>query len=129
MCLRTGTDCHHAPTVTPCSAGHQLLLPLTQSLYVNGTIAQPDKVMIDIGTGYFVEVRKRWGRVQRVGLVNTFLMFLTAHSRAAAFSGGDSREEAHMQSWKRSAALSNSSLSFQCCLVQRPQGGQVSDIR
>lgn len=52
VCLRTS----HEPTVTPCPAGHQLLLPLTQSLYVNGTIAQPDKVMIDIGTGYFVEV-------------------------------------------------------------------------
>ena len=65
VCCRAGTDCNHEHTVTPCSAGHQLLLPLTQSLYVNGTIAQPDKVMIDIGTGYFVEVRKRRGGGRR----------------------------------------------------------------
>lgn len=55
-----------------------------------------------------------------MGLFNPFLMFLSAHSRAVAFSGGDSREEARMQSWKRSAALSISSLSFQSRLVQRP---------
>ncbi len=39
------------------SSGHHLLLPLTQSLYVNGTLAETDRVMIDIGTGYYVEVR------------------------------------------------------------------------
>ena len=42
-----------------CPAGQPLLLPLTQSLYVNGTIASVDKVIVDIGTGYYVEV---WSR-------------------------------------------------------------------
>lgn len=42
-----------------CTAGHGMLLPLTQSLYVNGKIGATDKVMIDIGTGYFAEVRRR----------------------------------------------------------------------
>ena len=30
-------------------------MPLTPSLYVPGTIIEPDKVLVDIGTGYFVE--------------------------------------------------------------------------
>ena len=38
------------------SAGQQVLLPLTQSLYVTGELDSVDRVLIDIGTGYFVEV-------------------------------------------------------------------------
>ena len=37
-------------------AGQPMLVPLTGSLYVNGTVTQPDKVLLDIGTGYFIEV-------------------------------------------------------------------------
>ena len=33
-----------------------MLVPLTGSLYVNGTVASEGKVLIDIGTGYYVEV-------------------------------------------------------------------------
>ena len=33
-----------------------MLVPVTSSLYVNGTVTKPDKVLVDIGTGYFVEV-------------------------------------------------------------------------
>ncbi|KAL5759096.1 hypothetical protein ACOSP7_017616 [Xanthoceras sorbifolium] len=36
-------------------SGSQLLVPLTASLYVPGTLDHADKVLIDIGTGYFVE--------------------------------------------------------------------------
>ncbi|MCJ1395186.1 subunit of tubulin prefoldin [Xylographa bjoerkii] len=36
-------------------AGKPLLVPLTTSLYVPGTLADADKVMVDIGTGFFVE--------------------------------------------------------------------------
>ncbi|KAK2635700.1 hypothetical protein Ddye_030492 [Dipteronia dyeriana] len=35
--------------------GSQMLVPLTASLYVPGTLHDADKVLIDIGTGYFVE--------------------------------------------------------------------------
>ncbi|KAH7366476.1 hypothetical protein KP509_18G080100 [Ceratopteris richardii] len=35
--------------------GQTLLVPLTASLYVPGTIANVDKLLIDIGTGYYVE--------------------------------------------------------------------------
>ncbi|PPS01089.1 hypothetical protein GOBAR_AA19573 [Gossypium barbadense] len=32
-----------------------MLVPLTASLYVPGTLDDADKVLVDIGTGYFVE--------------------------------------------------------------------------
>lgn len=34
-----------------------MMLPLTQSLYVSGEVASTDQVLVDIGTGYYVEVR------------------------------------------------------------------------
>jgi hypothetical protein len=36
-------------------AGAEVLVPLTSSLYVPGEIEQTQKVLLDIGTGYFVE--------------------------------------------------------------------------
>ncbi|KAJ0960111.1 hypothetical protein J5N97_000114 [Dioscorea zingiberensis] len=35
--------------------GKQMLVPLTASLYVPGTLDDADKVLIDVGTGYFIE--------------------------------------------------------------------------
>uniref|UniRef100_A0A803MNU5 F-box domain-containing protein n=1 Tax=Chenopodium quinoa TaxID=63459 RepID=A0A803MNU5_CHEQI len=37
--------------------GKKMLVPLTASLYVPGTLDDADKVLIDVGTGYFVETR------------------------------------------------------------------------
>lgn len=37
--------------------GTDTLVPLTGSLYVNGKLGSTDKVLIDIGTGYYLEVR------------------------------------------------------------------------
>jgi hypothetical protein len=37
--------------------GQPLLLPLTGSLYASGQISDTGKVLVDIGTGYYVEVR------------------------------------------------------------------------
>lgn len=34
-----------------------MLLPLSQSLYVEGELADADSVLLDIGTGYYLEVR------------------------------------------------------------------------
>lgn len=39
-------------------AGQPMLLPLSQSLYVEGELADADSVLLDIGTGYYLEVRK-----------------------------------------------------------------------
>jgi prefoldin subunit 5 len=35
--------------------GKPILVPLTTSLYVPGTLADPDNVIIDVGTGFYVE--------------------------------------------------------------------------
>ncbi|CAN4087516.1 unnamed protein product [Withania somnifera] len=35
--------------------GKKMLVPLTASLYVPGTLDDADKVLVDVGTGYFVE--------------------------------------------------------------------------
>ncbi|KAK4774543.1 hypothetical protein SAY86_009478 [Trapa natans] len=35
--------------------GQKMLVPLTASLYVPGTLDDADRVLVDVGTGYFVE--------------------------------------------------------------------------
>jgi prefoldin alpha subunit len=35
--------------------GKPVLVPLTGSMYVPGTLSQPEKVIVDIGTGYYIE--------------------------------------------------------------------------
>lgn len=32
------------------------MLPLTSTVYVNGTLATKESVLVDIGTGYYIEV-------------------------------------------------------------------------
>lgn len=34
--------------------GKEILVPLTSSVYAPGKLAQPDQVLVDIGTGYYV---------------------------------------------------------------------------
>ena len=36
--------------------GKKMLVPLTASLYVAGTLDDADHVLVDVGTGYFIEV-------------------------------------------------------------------------
>lgn len=36
--------------------GQRLLLPLTSSVYVSGEVAAPHTVLVDVGTGYYVEM-------------------------------------------------------------------------
>lgn len=36
-----------------------MLVPLTASLYASGTLANTDHVLVDVGTGYFIEVCTR----------------------------------------------------------------------
>ncbi|CAM8960248.1 hypothetical protein QQ045_004749 [Rhodiola kirilowii] len=42
--------------------GKKMLVPLTASLYVPGTLDDADKVLIDVGTGYFIEKTMSEGR-------------------------------------------------------------------
>jgi len=37
-------------------AGKKMLVPLTASLYVPGSLDDAEKVLVDVGTGYFIEV-------------------------------------------------------------------------
>ncbi|CAN1177776.1 Prefoldin subunit 5 [Linum perenne] len=42
--------------------GKKMLVPLTASLYVPGTLDDSNNVLVDIGTGYFVEKRIEEGK-------------------------------------------------------------------
>lgn len=39
----------------PESEGKESLIPMTSSLYVPGTLAHNQRVLVDVGTGYFIE--------------------------------------------------------------------------
>lgn len=39
-------------------AGKKMLVPLTASLYASGTLANTNTVLVDVGTGYYIEVRE-----------------------------------------------------------------------
>jgi prefoldin alpha subunit len=41
--------------LTPESEDKSILVPLTNSLYVKGQLADPDRVLVDVGTGFYVE--------------------------------------------------------------------------
>jgi len=41
--------------INPANEGREILVPLTGSMYVPGTLSEIDNVFIDIGTGYYVE--------------------------------------------------------------------------
>lgn len=44
--------------------GKTILVPLTNSLYVPGKLSDPDHVIVDIGTGYYVQkVRPLWPKL------------------------------------------------------------------
>jgi len=38
-----------------CLDKKDILVPLTTSLYVKGRLADPDRVIVDVGTGFYVE--------------------------------------------------------------------------
>jgi prefoldin alpha subunit len=37
-------------------AGQQMMVPLTESLYVSGHVHKKDAVLVEIGAGYYAEV-------------------------------------------------------------------------
>lgn len=42
-------------TIDAKNTGAHILVPLTTSLYVPGTLADKEKVIVDVGTGFYVE--------------------------------------------------------------------------
>ena len=49
--------------INPKNADKEILVPLTSSLYVPGTIADTQKVLVDVGTGYYVEKVSKGGHI------------------------------------------------------------------
>ncbi len=48
-------------TLSKEETGKEMLVPLTESLYVPGKIQTTDKVLLDVGTGYFIEYETEKG--------------------------------------------------------------------
>ncbi|ERS98016.1 uncharacterized protein SPSK_03601 [Sporothrix schenckii 1099-18] len=48
-------ECLRCVQGKPREAGKNVLVPLTNSLYVGGTLSDPDHVIVDVGTGFYVE--------------------------------------------------------------------------
>ena len=46
---------HLNPSIIVIITDKTILVPLTNSLYVPGKLSDPDYVIVDIGTGYFVK--------------------------------------------------------------------------
>lgn len=39
----------------PSDEGTEVMVPLTESVYVPGTLREPDRLLVDLGTGYYAE--------------------------------------------------------------------------
>lgn len=48
-------ECLRCVQGKPREAGKKVLVPLTNSLYVGGNLTDPDRVIVDVGTGFYVE--------------------------------------------------------------------------
>ncbi|CAK7273726.1 subunit of tubulin prefoldin [Sporothrix epigloea] len=48
-------ECLRCVQGQPLEMGKNVLVPLTNSLYVGGTLSDPDHVIVDVGTGFYVE--------------------------------------------------------------------------
>lgn len=49
----------------------EILVPLTNSLYVKGKISRPDRVLVDIGTGFYIEKVSKTHVLQIVPSIQT----------------------------------------------------------
>merc|ERR1719273_1400640 len=58
-------------SLCPENEGKPLLVPLTSSLYIDGKLTETNRVTVDVGTGYFIEMS-----VARARDFNIFLFFL-----------------------------------------------------
>ncbi|KAL1883861.1 hypothetical protein VTK73DRAFT_7649 [Phialemonium thermophilum] len=51
-CVRSGVS-------SPAEGKKVILVPLTNSLYVRGKLVDPDRVIVDVGTGFYIEKDSR----------------------------------------------------------------------
>lgn len=54
-CVKTIGDGVTGRKDAPGAGGDNILVPLTSSLYVKGKLADREKVIVDVGTGFYVE--------------------------------------------------------------------------
>jgi prefoldin alpha subunit len=54
-CLRLSNSKESLVALTPSNQGKQILIPLTSAMYVPAYIEDSSSVLVDIGTGYFVQ--------------------------------------------------------------------------
>mmetsp|Transcript_11802 Transcript_11802/g.28161 ORF Transcript_11802/g.28161 Transcript_11802/m.28161 type:complete len:157 (+) Transcript_11802:177-647(+) len=52
---RFGESRESLKAIKPENVGKEIMVPMTASLYIKGTLDNADSVLVDIGTGYFVE--------------------------------------------------------------------------
>lgn len=52
---RLGASQMAVSELTPASEGKEVMVPLTESVYVPGKIRDPTKLLVEIGTGFYVE--------------------------------------------------------------------------
>lgn len=62
--------------ITPSSEGKEVLVPLTESVYVPGQIREPNKLLVDIGTGFYVEKTSK----ETTGFLDRKLKIVDANS-------------------------------------------------
>jgi len=63
--------------------GKPILVPLTTSLYVPGTLADAENVIVDVGTGFYVE------KVRQSTQVQDLMLIWTEHERCYEILRGE----------------------------------------
>ncbi|TVY45249.1 putative prefoldin subunit [Lachnellula occidentalis] len=115
--------------------GKPILVPLTASLYVPGTLADTENVVVDVGTGFYVEksTKDATGFYECYGRKLSALVLLHLHRDAISENGkvrlgtiasgqkamicqeGDMNAELNIpQNWRRFSQTSNPN---QCCIM------------
>eukprot|EP00976_Prorocentrum_cordatum_P004084 80012-Prorocentrum_minimum.AAC.1 len=104
--------------------GKPMMIPLTSSLYVSGTLGSTDKVLVDVGTGYYVE-----GAHQRFADGNPLLhmqkspMDGTDFCKRKVLMLKDNMEKLHMVPYNAGTVQ-----SAQVILEKRRQHNQVAQM-
>jgi prefoldin alpha subunit len=62
--------------ITPASEGKEVMVPLTESVYVPGLIREPNKLLVEIGTGFYVEKSSK----ETTGFLDRKLKLVDANS-------------------------------------------------
>ncbi|KAJ3343715.1 subunit of tubulin prefoldin [Gonapodya sp. JEL0774] len=81
--------------------GKPMLVPLTSSLYVPGEVASPESVIVDVGTGYFVEksiadAKSYYSKKSTFVKVQLDKLGETINSRQAAARGENTLSESEL---------------------------------